>query len=67
MKTAMRFQFWSAAWVTRTVLVIVAALLLFVVTASMIERPLPEPRSSQGTERKAAPGLPGHHRFAALA
>ena len=40
--------------------------MLFVVGASMIERPLPEPKSSQGIERKQAPGLPTH-RVSALA
>ena len=66
MKTATRFQFWSVPRLARTVLVIVAGLMLFVVCASMIERPAPEP--SQGSERKAAPGLPDrHHRIDALA
>lgn len=61
----MRFQFWSVSRFAKTVLVIVAGVMLFVVVASLIERPLPEPKSSQGTERKHAPGLPAH-RFAAL-
>ena len=71
MKTATPFQFWSVPRLARTVLVIVAGLLLFVVSASMIERQAPEmtsPKSSQGSERKAAPGLPDrHHRIDVLA
>lgn len=68
MKTATQFQFWSVSRLTRTILVIVAGVMLFVVTASMIERPAPEPKSSQGSEQKAAPGLPDrHHRIDVLA
>ena len=51
----------------RTILVIVAAIMLFVVTASMFERPLAEPKSSQENERKQDPGVPNrHHRWATL-
>ena len=68
MKTATRFQFWSVSRATRTVLVIVASLMLFVVTASMFERPLSEPKASQRDERKPDPGVPSrHHHWDVLA
>jgi hypothetical protein len=64
MKTATRFQFWSMSNAARAILVIVAAMMLFVVTAAMFERPLPEPKSSQENERKQDPGVPNrHHRW----
>ena len=67
MKTATRFQFWSMSNAARTILVIVAAMMLFVVTASMFERPLAEPKSSQENERKHDPGVPNrHHRWDTL-
>jgi len=67
MKTATRFQFWSMSNAARTILVIVAAMMLFVVTASMFERSLPEPKSSQENERKHDPGVPNrHHRWDTL-
>jgi len=51
----------------RTILVIVAAMMLLVVTASMFERPLAEPKSSQQNERKHDPGVPNrHHRWDVL-
>lgn len=68
MKSASGFQNWSVARVARAVIVIVSVALLLVVTASLFERPAPEPKSSQGTERKQAPGLPDrHHRTDVLA
>jgi len=68
MKTATRFQFWSMSNAARTVLVFVAAMMLLVVTASMFERPLAEPKSSQENERKHDPGVPNrHHRWDVLA
>ena len=67
MKTATRFQFWSPANAARTVLAVVAGVLLAVVTASMFEPPMPEPKESQGTERKTVPDSPvKHHRFDVL-
>jgi len=61
MKTATRFQFWSVSHLAKTVLVTIAGVLLLVVTASLVERPSPEPKSSQGIGRKQGP-LPTHHR-----
>jgi hypothetical protein len=49
---------------TRAILVIVTAMMLLVITASMFERQLPEPKSSQENERKHDPGVPNrHHRW----
>ena len=68
MKTETRFQFWSSANVARTVLAVVAGVLLAVVSASMFEPATPEPKESQGIDRKAAPDSPvTHHRFDVLA
>lgn len=47
----------SVSRLTKTILVIVAAAMLAVVSASMFERPLPDPKPSQGSERKQMPGF----------